>query len=280
MALGTRLGTQLGTELGSALDGDYLAALRAQVVSAWDTTVQVGGVNQRTSLFEGDYYGVDGVTSKVGTIIDRIDPTHALAQTVSARQVAVPTVDATLGNALTLPFAGAQWYGSNRPASAWRHQHSGIGFWCAVWTATNASSRAMWSTINIAALPANNGSYFVASATGVTFRAYNAGALAVNASGTAVAYPAGSACTVAISVLDGAAQELQVRSDGAQVASAATSSFSVADPAAALLFGSHLDSTLPFLGRLGLLMFAPFRPSADQLAILNAYTVAKYGVAV
>ena len=278
--LGIELGIDLATAAPIAPTLPPAPPTLAEIMAAYDLTVQVGGVDQRTSLFTGDLYNVDGVTTKVGAIVDHYDPTHLLEQAVSGAQVAVPAADAVLNGAQALTFNALQHYTSNRPASAWRHQHSGIGFSCMVWTSTLTGIRCLWATINIAATAGNTGTYVTTSPTAFTFRSYNAGAITINVSSIAVTYPVGSACTTAVSVLDGAAQEVQTRSDGAQVSSVSASVLTAADPASPLRFGAHLDGTLPFQGRLGFLLFAPFRPTPAQITLLNQYLLPKYGVTV
>jgi hypothetical protein len=248
-----------------------------EIKAAFDLTVQVGAVDQRTSLFTGDLYTPDGVTSKVGSIVDHYDPTHALVQAVPAAQVAVPAADAALNGAMTLSFLGVQHYGSNRAASAWRHMHSGACFWAAVWV-TGASTRVLWATANIAALA--NGSFLSISAIANTYRAYNATALTLNFSSVAVTNPQGVAASGAGSLLDNGTPEAYLRNNGTQISSTSTATFGIADPAAPVRVGSHLDGTLPFAGRLGFLMFMPGRPSPAQLSFLNQYLLPKYGVTV
>jgi hypothetical protein len=270
-----------GVRSGSGAGGSVTPpSLLDQVKAAWDTTVQVGGVDQRTSLFEADYYGVDGVTGKVGTFIDRIDPTHALAQTVSARQVAVPTADATLGNALTATFS-AHWYDSSRAASAWRHQHSGIGYWAAGFVSALTAGRFLWCTINSSDTASKHGAFFLPSNTNRTDRLYTNGTMLLNVV-TASTFTSGKACTASLSYLEGGSPEYTANNDGAQVASGASAAGtpSVADPPFTMRIGAGPTGGSTMMCRLGFLIFAPFRPSAGQLTTLNAYLLPKYGMTV
>ena len=79
-------------------------------------------------VFTADYYAVDGVTGKVAAFIDWNDSSHTLAQSTSALQVNLPTVDSRFAGALTITATQANTrYVSSRAASSWRFLHDGTG---------------------------------------------------------------------------------------------------------------------------------------------------------
>lgn len=82
---------------------------------------------QNYPVFTADYYAVDGITGKVASFIDWNDPTHTLAQAVSAQQVAIPATHADYGGKLCASFAGSQWYDSTRVPSRWAFLYDGSG---------------------------------------------------------------------------------------------------------------------------------------------------------
>lgn len=86
-------------------------------------TILAGG-----AFFTAENYTVDGVSGKVASFVDWLDPTHTLAQSTSGDQVVVPTANSVLGNQLTAAFTGTQYYASSRAASAWKYLHDGTGF--------------------------------------------------------------------------------------------------------------------------------------------------------
>lgn len=92
--------------------------------------------SQFRALFREDGNGKDSwfdaalntpVAGKAYMFTDRIDASHCMLQALSSLQVATPTADAAMGDALTASFTSAPWYDSNRPSSAWRFIHDGTG---------------------------------------------------------------------------------------------------------------------------------------------------------
>lgn len=78
-------------------------------------------------VFTADYYSVDGGTGKVASFIDWNDPSHLLAQSSGALQVAIPAAHADFINKLCANFTGAEYYDSNRPQRDWATLHNGQG---------------------------------------------------------------------------------------------------------------------------------------------------------
>jgi hypothetical protein len=123
-SLRTRLGTSLGTSLGTDLSG-----------SSVDPTAPILALLPY-SFAEADYYSVDGVTGKVASYLDKVAagtgiraivPSHAFAQSTSAKQCALPAADSNFNGALSAQFPAAPYYGSNALPAAWQFQHNGTG---------------------------------------------------------------------------------------------------------------------------------------------------------
>jgi FAD/FMN-containing dehydrogenase len=76
-------------------------------------------------IFTANYYAVDGVSGKVSAFVDWNDPTHVLAQTTSANQVAIPAAHADFSNQLCGTFT-AHAYQSNRAVAQWIFAHDGV----------------------------------------------------------------------------------------------------------------------------------------------------------
>jgi len=103
-------------------------------------------------VFTADYYSIDGVTGKVASFIDWNDPTHAMSQSTSARQVALPTFDAAIGR-LTGNFAGGQVYESNKsPASFYNYLNATPHYAQLVLKPTNTSF-AIWAEAGLGTPP-------------------------------------------------------------------------------------------------------------------------------
>lgn len=64
---------------------------------------------------------------KVTALVDLTDSTHLLEQATEAAQCDAPEADDALSGAESLTFSNAQYYISNRAASAWKHLHDGTG---------------------------------------------------------------------------------------------------------------------------------------------------------
>lgn len=77
--------------------------------------------------FEASAYTVDGVSGKVGSFYNILNPAQVLAQATSANQVALPAASASLRNELAATFTGAERYDSTAAASAWNALHNGTG---------------------------------------------------------------------------------------------------------------------------------------------------------
>lgn len=104
----------------------------------------------RDSRYDASNYTIDGVSSKVATLVDYIDAARNVAQSTSANQVVAPAADAVLGNALCVAFAGGQFYVSNQAPAVWNHQHNGTGgSFVYVWKPTSvAGTQAGFATMD------------------------------------------------------------------------------------------------------------------------------------
>lgn len=115
-----RRGNRLMRRDGRSGGTDLFGAVKRII----DSTARSGF---RPSIFTASYYTVDGVSGKVASWVDQLDASHALTQSTSAAQVSVPAQDALFAGAAVASYAGAQYYDSNRAASAWIAQHDGVG---------------------------------------------------------------------------------------------------------------------------------------------------------
>lgn len=115
--LGRALGTAVGRALGNALD---VGSLFLSVIAG------VGG----RPAFTTDLV-VQDPGGKCRAIVDWQDYTHWLDQSDQTKQCAMPAAHADYSGQSCLNFTGAQWYQSNRPASAWSYwiDGTGIAFW-------------------------------------------------------------------------------------------------------------------------------------------------------
>lgn len=121
------------------------------VTNAAPTIADIIVLSAGRPVFTADNYTVDGVSGEVDAWVDHSDPTHLLAQSNSARQVAVPAGHADFGGALAADFFDNGLYISNRAASSFIYPHDGTGVsvYCtltpleAPWTA----NRFVWGTI-------------------------------------------------------------------------------------------------------------------------------------
>jgi hypothetical protein len=85
------------------------------------------------AFFEADHYSVDAVSGKVSKFHDRLNYARYLQQTTSANQVAVPTAEPLLNNAMAAHFLGSQRYTSNEALAWWLGLHGNNSFVVAVW---------------------------------------------------------------------------------------------------------------------------------------------------
>lgn len=111
-------------------------------------------------VFTSDYYIVDPTTGKVAAFVDWNDPNHLLVQSLSARQVVIPTADAAMNNRLCATFAGGQVYVSNRPAGYFHYVNAAVPFTNYLVCKPTAVAFMLWAE--------------VAAATNVFYFAYNA----------------------------------------------------------------------------------------------------------
>lgn len=140
MSFSRRFGTRRGTGRGSNSKAPSSGPTPAQLFRALFTG--------NSSWFDADSY-VDGGGGLCSGLVDHIDPTHLLANALGPSQCVLPTADALYAGKNSLRFTGAQYYVSNRPASAWRSLHDGTGSTHVFVWATTLNSVLMrpWGTI-------------------------------------------------------------------------------------------------------------------------------------
>lgn len=81
--------------------------------------------------------------SNAGDFVDWLDGSHKIVQATGGSQVAAPTTHSDFAGNLCATFTGAQYYVSNRAASAFKFMHDGTG--CEVllvYTLTNGATTA------------------------------------------------------------------------------------------------------------------------------------------
>jgi hypothetical protein len=257
------------------------ALLYARAASVVNVTATVGAVTQQPCLFSGDSYSVDGVTAKVGALVDLLDPTHLAEQATSAAQCAVPTSDATLSGAQSLTFNNAQYYVSNRAASAFRYLHSGPCWSAAIFVPTATGQRIIASTVRLSLISSQVGWYMSRSSTAAEIRAGNGTGIAVNA-GPAATFSSNARYSLGYDYLEGASPEYHTRQSGSALSDGSSGAAPVTtDPQSTLVIGaSAADFAVLLQARLAFFMATPMQPTASQIATVSAYTVRKYGVAL
>lgn len=113
---------RLAARISARLSQNIRATTHADLSDVLSFVSRAGGV-----FFTADRYTVDGVSGKTAALIDHLDPTHALSQATSATQCALPAADALFRSQLSMTFAGAQYYDSNRSNEYWKFLHTGTG---------------------------------------------------------------------------------------------------------------------------------------------------------
>lgn len=245
------------------------------------------------SVFTADFYAVDGVTGKVASIIDWLDPTHALVQATSANQVDVPTHDSALNGAKSFTFAGSQRYVSNRAASAWKYLHGDsntpsttVAVFVPTTDGSFAVSNTIWGTVRQQDGSSQNGafcSYTTATGTNeVTYRVTRSTTTTTLSSSTVTTFPQGVGTSVRTRYAEGAGTpEWVVRKLGTQIASGdSLAAPATGNPQSSLTVGANAISFDRGLNaRLAFLAFAPKMLSTDESAALLEFTFSTYGKA-
>jgi hypothetical protein len=267
-----------------------LAAMRAAVVEVFDVTVG----DQRGSVFDGDYYAVDGVSGTTQSLIDRIDNTHTLTQGTSANQCAISSADAALKNSRSLTFAATEYYVSSRAASLWRYMHGDSSTPCTaviVFVPTTDGASVATSTVFATVRQQDSASAtgaFTTFATTTTTGEFNyrvtrsTATFTLNITVSGAPFSQGTGYSLRFRYAEGAGSpEYSAYKSGVSLSAGdsilapATSS-----PASALVFGANavtFDRRLA--GRIAFAGFAPKDFSASEVSLVSAYLVAKYGVA-
>lgn len=207
----------------------------------------IGGVaGVSDSWFDASYYVVDGVSGKVSDFVDYVDPSHTLRQATSANQVAAPSADAALANALTATFSGSQWYTSTRSASSWTYLHDGTGFEATtVLTPTSTPAlQAVWATRTGGGVVVGCQHYFAGTTLSMAVGNGTANIFGPNPTTSAGQVSAGSSTYFTASYSEGSSPEGSIRKNGTVVASGASLAAPSASAAASTLrFGAFSDGS-------------------------------------
>lgn len=207
------------------------------------------------SIFRASRYAVDGVSGKVASFVDLVDPTHVLAQATGAAQTALPAANGAAGNALTAPFAGTQYYASSRAPSAWKKLHDGTGVEIVavfVAGADAGTEKVVWSTGVDASIytSVQVGAYhqYRSGASGDFgwFASNGAARILTGAGNIATTVTAGAGIYSDLSYVEGAAaaQEWIARNKSATIFNGdSIAAPSAADPAATLTLGANSTGT-------------------------------------
>ncbi len=224
------------------------------------------------SWFDAGSVTIDGVSGKVASWVDRMDPSHLLSQGVSGNQCAAPVADVSFGGALTCTFTNGA-YVSNRAAAQWSFLHSGTGAeWTIVFKRTGAG----------ALILAGNGA---SSPRSVMFAINeDSGYQVQNATSLLVANPTSlgaaplSTATYSTQVLGASTFEFLSKSTlTASGAHGATPSASASPSPFAL--GAYADNSTPFLGGIAACFIWKRVLSAPQRATRDAYIQTAYSIA-
>jgi hypothetical protein len=238
-------------------------------------------------MFESDYYAVDVTTGKVASWLEKsthptgilsIDPIHAMSQSTSALQCAVPVANSLFRGCVSATFVD-QRYISHAAASAWRFLHDGTGF--AVYTVRSFASL-------------SGAKYFLSTSYGGTVVGFNTGTGSATQSGfvanvgAAIAAPNGGTFATATAYStrmryeEGASPEVDLYRGATSMASTAATSAAPAtgvDPTATLMMGNRVVIVdAPFVGDWCSTIICKGTYSAATDALINLYFTAKYGV--
>lgn len=249
------------------------------------------GIFAGGSIFSGDYYAIDGGTSKVASIIDHLDPTHALTQGTSAQQVAAPSADANLNSALSFTFAVSQRYTSNRAASTWAYLHGAsstpsttVAVFVPNTDGASVTNNTIFSSVRNNDFTTQVGALLAYSTTttvgGLIYRVGNGAAQVISTTPTTV-FSQNVGSSMRVKYAEGTATEFSVHKLGVLASSGnSTNAPSASAPQSSLVLGaSAVTFDQGLAGRLAFLAMVPKELSANELVVLSAYTTAKYGVA-
>lgn len=270
LAIGVRRGIRTGVRTASL-------SLQTQVAAI----INSYGTQAQRAWFRADGYTVDGVTGKVGAFVDRLDATHVFAQTTGTRQVAVPTADTSLANALSAAFS-AHWYDSNRPAASFRPYHDGTG--CTVISvfvpSTVASgSAALLATRNGSGSSGDIGFEMRRSTANIRALVQNESTLTINLQGGTMVAETGYWSMYQF-LTSRSPNEGTITLNGTQVAQAnAGSTPPSGDPNGTLRLGALRNNAAPWLGTWAESMLIPGIISTDERDVIYAYFLARYGLA-
>jgi len=204
------------------------------------------GAGTQDVWIDSSYYAVDGVSGKVQSFVDYIDSAHLLTQATSARQIAVPTADATMAGALTGTFlpAGPTYYVSTRAPGLWKFCHDAndmelLHGHVAGSAAVNSSLVGTFNTANTqiglhsSYIPGGSGGFgiTVANGSGVFSRQITTGAIGLAAGAAGYFYFRKSVANLN--------PDLQALLKSAALGSGDLASPSSADPSATLHLGVH-----------------------------------------
>jgi hypothetical protein len=218
-------------------------------------------------VFTADYYILDPVSGKVLAFVDWNDPTHLLIQTNSAFQVRPPQPHADFKGRLAVTFNAAEYYVSNRAASAWYYLHDGSDVHFTILGSPTNSTGSTWCGTRSAVLGLN----FQYVAPGLRWR-IDAGALNLQTT-MAVGVPAYA--TAQITTSGASTDEIFV--GGVSQATAVTAAQGLAGDGPLALGGNYTGGALSAF-RWSLIYQAPWL-SAQGLQSVREYIRAAYGIA-
>ena len=219
-----------------------------------------------------DYYAT--AVGKVTAWLDRARPGHSFSQATATAQVANPTPDSALLNALSAPFLGAQHYASNMAALSWAFMHSGAGFEAYdVLVPTNVSATSIvWGTYGAAP-----GTQLLLSATAnVALNAYSA-APALIASLSDTGAVANGARAVIRSTIAAAIPQAALKVNGRSEVVGVLGTPSATAAPGSMRLGSRNDLAVPLQARWAETLWFDRVLTTGERAIVANYFTARYG---
>jgi hypothetical protein len=235
-------------------------------------------INMSLETWTFDRYNVDGVSGKLGSLIGWKDATHLLAQATSANQVAVPATHSDFAGRACGTFSGAEYYVSNKAASARNNAHNGTGEeWVLVFTPTTIgadhrplATRTTGVTIGTTmALASGVPTMFVSNGAAIFMNFGGGGALSANVP-----------IYMSISYVEGRSpDEAVIFRKGTQVAQATNATAPTASDAAfALSLGATAAGGQGLVGRIAAAML--FQPlNANTRALMQTWIRIAFGLA-
>jgi len=244
------------------------------------------GLSKLWSNFESDYYSLDGGTGKVSAFLEKVPtgrgirvgtPTHAMSQSTSALQCAVPAASALFQGRVAATFVD-QRYSSTAPASAWAFLHSGEGATVydvfSLDTVSGAHVRLSTSYGSVQ----RGWNVSCSAATLVSFMANGTATISVIQSASILA--TGTAYYSRARYSESASPEHDIYLKTTLGASGATTAApSASDPIGTLMLGNRVTTLdQPFVGKWLCTIILKGAYSAADDAIVREYLAAKYGV--